>query len=145
MVSLVRCLVSALLLDVATLRVGGNPNRSFDVDVVADSLLSTAGLPDSYHRSAIYVSGVVTEPAADGGSRAVSGAVVSLGFQTSLIGSSSTLTDSLGSYVVCTAPPGTGTDQLMPLTVTKTGYITASRWTIGGYDYSNVNIELGRQ
>src|SRR5262249_25579886 len=104
--------------------VGQNPNKSFDVDVVSKSVLSTTGLPDSYQGIWQYVAGTVTE-ATPQGPRPVSGATVVLGSDTWLFNYSTTLTDAAGRYLVCTEPPGVGTDQTDSLTVMKNGYIAS--------------------
>lgn len=145
--------------------VGENPNRSFDVDVVSSSILSTSGLPDSYQTSGavwLAASGTVTEPSAQG-PRPVSGALVELGADSTgaylgsaigpgSIGYSATLTDASGNYLVCTSPRGSGSDQPFPLTVKKTGYAAAGLvvypgWNSGGAGIggSGYNVTLVRQ
>jgi hypothetical protein len=110
--------------------VGQNPSRSFDVDVVSAAVLSTSGLPASYHTSALYISGTVTEATAEG-PRPVSGAVVALG-DPATVSYATTLSDNSGRYLVCTTPHGVGTDQLIQLTVAKSGYSTASLMVLPG-------------
>ena len=122
--------------------VGQNPNRSFDVDLVAADLLSTSGLPDSYRGIWLEVSGTVTETVA-GKAQPVSGALVALGDDGTL-SYSTTLTDSSGHYLVCTAPPGVGTDQTALLTVTKTGFAAESSLVMIGFG-PVANITLSRQ
>jgi hypothetical protein len=116
-----------------------NPNRIIDVDVVSKAVLSTTGVPDSYPTSAIFVTGTIVEATSDG-PRPVAGALVSLGFEPN---NATTLTDTLGRYIVCTAPPGRGTDQEMPLHFTKDGYVPTSRSVLGGWDTS-MDVELFR-
>ena len=114
-----------------------NPNRTIDVDVVSTSLLSSAGAPASYPTTSkwgVYVSGTVTEATADG-PRPVAGALVTLGPPGEPF-HATTLSDSLGRYLLCSSPVGSGTDQLMPLSVTKDGYIAGSRDVLGGWDGS---------
>jgi hypothetical protein len=115
-------------------------NRTIDVDVVAKTVLSTTGVPDSYPRSAIYVPGTVVEQTATG-PRPVAGALVTLGAEYPVY--STTLSDSIGRYVLCTAPPGSGTDQQTTLNVAKDGYAAASSLVLLGWGYS-VNVELLR-
>lgn len=117
----------------------GDANRTIDVDIVSKAVLSTTGVPDSYPRTSIYVSGTIVEASADG-PRPVPGALVSLGLEPAR---STTLTDTLGRYVVCTAPPGSGTDQLMPLRVEKDGYLPDSLIVLGGWD-DRVSVQLVR-
>jgi hypothetical protein len=120
----------------------GNPNRTFDVHVVSKAVLSTTGVPDSYPITSIFVSGTIFEAMADG-PRPVAGASVALGDEPAL-SYSTTLSDTLGRYVLCTAPPGVGTDQLMPLRVTKDGYFPSGRYVLGGWDERAVSMELLR-
>jgi hypothetical protein len=114
-------------------------NRTIDVDIVSKAVLLTTGVPDSYPRTAISVAGTIVEATADG-PRPVTGALVALGYEPV---HSTTLTDALGRYVVCTAPPGSGTDQLMPLRVAKDGYLPDSLLVLGGWD-DRVNMQLVR-
>jgi hypothetical protein len=112
-----------------------NPNRTIDVDIVSTSLLSSAGAPASYptvSKWGVYVSGSIIEATADG-PRPVAGALVTLGPPDETF-HSTTLSDTLGRYLLCPSPPGTGTDQLMPLRVTKDGYVPGSRDVLGGWD-----------
>jgi hypothetical protein len=76
-------------------------NRTIDVDIVSKAVLLTTGVPDSYPRTSIYVAGTIVEATADR-PRPVTGALVALGYEPV---HSTTLTDALGRYVVCTAPP----------------------------------------
>jgi hypothetical protein len=110
--------------------------------MVSKAVLSTTGVPDSYPITSIFVSGTIFETTADG-PRAVAGALVALGDEPSL-SYSTTLSDTLGRYVLCTAPPGVGTDQLMPLRMAKDGYFPASRLVLGGWDERDVRVELVR-
>jgi hypothetical protein len=117
---------------------------SFDVDLVSTELLSSSGTPASLRKSSIYTSGTVYEETATG-TRPVARASVGLGFPENDFSYSMTLTDTLGRYLVCTSPPGVGTDQYMPLTVSKEGYTSSSRQVFGGWDYSGVNVRLIRK
>ena len=111
-----------------------NPNRTIDVDVVAKTVLSTTGVPDSYPIGSNNVSGTVVEQTATG-SRPVAGVLVSLAAnwhstspdEIEANSESTTLSDSLGRYVLCTAPPGTGSDQQAAVAFSKDGYATAGR------------------
>jgi hypothetical protein len=106
-----------------------NPNRMFDVDIVSKAVLLTTGVPDSYPSVKwATVSGTVVE-AADGQSPVV-GALLTFGDGPY---NSTTLSDSLGRYVICAAPPWSGTDQEITLNVTKDGYSPASRLVLGGW------------
>jgi len=117
-----------------------NPDQTFDVHIVSKVVLSRTGVPDSYPITSIYVSGTIVEPTPDGFSP-VAGATVSLGERPTL-SFSTTLSDSLGRYVLCTAPPGVGTDQMMPLNVAKDGYVSTRRLVLGGWDERNVDVAL---
>jgi hypothetical protein len=119
-----------------------NPTRPFDVHVVSTAVLTTTGVPASYPITAIYVSGTVFTASANGPSP-VAGALVALGDETT-ISYSTTQSDSQGRYVVCTAPPGVGTDQTMPVHVTKDGFLPGDRAVIGGGNTSGVGVELLR-
>jgi hypothetical protein len=120
-----------------------NPNRPFDLHIVSNAVLSTSGMPDSYPITNIYVSGTVFEMMSDG-PRPTAGALVTLG-EDSTLSYSTTLTDTLGRYELCTAPPGVGTDQLMPLRVAKDGYSPESRYVLGGWETRDVRMELRRR
>jgi len=102
---------------------------------VSTSLLSSAGAPASYPTSnkwGVWVSGTITEMTADG-PRPVAGALVTLGPPDEIF-HTTTLSDTTGHYLLCTSPPGSGTDQTMPLSVTKDGYVPASFSVLGGWD-----------
>jgi len=119
-----------------------DPDRAFDVHIISKSVLSTTGVPDSYPRTALYVTGTVVETTPDG-SRPVAGAVVTLGKEWYAI-YSTTLTDALGRYVICTSPPSSGTDQTTPLTVSKDGYVPATSLVTIGFN-PDVRVELVRR
>lgn len=119
-----------------------NPNRTFDLHVISKNVLSTTGVPDSYPRTALYVTGTVVEATPDG-PRPVAGALVTLGKEWYDI-YSTTLSDSLGRYVICTSPPGSGTDQETPLTVSKDGYDPATLLVLLGFN-PDVSVELVRE
>ena len=73
----------------------------------------------------------------------MAGALVTLGAGS--LGSSRTLSDTLGRYVLCTTPPGVGTDQFMPLQVAKDGYFPTNLNVFGGWDERGVTVELARK
>ena len=116
-------------------------NATFDVHVVSAALLSTTGVPTSLPRTSIWVAGVVVEQTS-GGVRPIAGAAVDLTSDDSdAIVNSSTLTDAEGRYLLCTSPPGVGTDQLAWVRVRKNGYRLASRSLLmGGGDPMNVEL-----
>jgi hypothetical protein len=118
-----------------------NPNRTFDVDIVSKAVLSTTGVPDSYPKTALSLSGTIVEMTSDG-PRPVAGALVALGddFPGAY---STTLSDTLGRFVLCTATPGRGSDQLMSLRVAKDGYYLSSRLVFALWD-DGVSVELLR-
>jgi hypothetical protein len=119
-------------------------NATFDVHVVSTTLLSTAGAPASMPRTAIWISGVVFERTSEG-VRPIAGATVDLaGDDSDRWVFSTTLTDAEGRYLLCTAPPGTGTDQIMWVRVHREAYRPASRTVFGGWDYTGANVELFR-
>ena len=118
-----------------------NPNRTFEVNVVSKDVLSTTGMPESYPVT-IPVSGTVFERSSDG-PHPVAGALVSLGDDSSL-GFSTTLSDALGRYTICSAPPNEATDQPVPLRAAKDGYFADSLIVLGGWPESGVNMELVR-
>jgi len=139
-----------------------NSTQTFEVRIVSKDVLSTTGMPSSYPLW-IYVSGTVSERGPNG-SHPLAGASVSLmGWWGINSGPSysTTLSDALGRYTVCTAPPGVGTDQLLPLRAAKDGYFADSLSVLGGWtspwhvlafgdtvvrDYpSGVDIELVRR
>ncbi len=111
---------------------------AFDVHVVSKTLLSTTGLPASLPVTIIYESGFVFERTSDG-TRPVAGATVAFNYYDTVM--SSTLTDELGRFLVCTSPPNTGTDQIAVLHVRKEGYRPASREVRLGF-FDKRHIEL---
>jgi hypothetical protein len=118
-----------------------NGNATFDVHVVSTTLLSTSGAPASMPKSVIWFSGVVFETTSEG-RRPIAGATVDLDSDETFV--ATTLTDSAGQYLVCTAPPGTGTDQLMWVQVQREGYRPVGRSVYGGWDYTGADVELIR-
>jgi hypothetical protein len=117
-------------------------NATFDVHVVSAAVLSTTGVPSSLPLSAIYVSGTVYEPTA--GTPPVANAFVELG-QSTDVSYSTTLTNASGKYLVCTTPPGVGTDQYIHLGVSKDGYIPGDLKAFLGWDYEGANVQLIRR
>ena len=145
--------------------VSSNPTRTFEVNIVSKDVLSTTGVPDSYpiaSRTSSYVSGIIFERTPDG-PHPLAGASVSLLPQWGVEsgpGYSTTLSDALGRYAICEAPPGVGTDQFLPLRAAKDGYFADSLEVMGGWSYpwtvlilpttitwdsSGVNLELRRK
>lgn len=118
-------------------------NATFDVHVVSAALLSTTGAPASLPTSSIYVSGIVYE-ATSAGMQPVAGAFVELGQSTDLT-YSTTLTNASGKYLVCTTPPGVGTDQYIHLGVSKDGYVPGDLKAFLGWDYEGANVQLIRR
>jgi hypothetical protein len=118
-------------------------NASFDVHVVSTTLLSTSGAPPSMPLSFLSIGGTVFERVPDG-TRPVAGATVDLaGDDTDRFVFSTTLTDARGGYLICTAPPGVGTDQIHWVRAQKDGYRPASRTGFPGYD--TINLEIARE
>jgi hypothetical protein len=119
-------------------------DATFDVHIVSAALLSAAGAPPSLPTTTIYVSGTVYEVTTDG-SRPVAGASVELGQSANDVSYSTTLTSASGRYLVCTTPPGVGTDQYMRLGVSKDGYVPGSLQVFGGWDYTGADVQLIRK
>jgi hypothetical protein len=119
-------------------------NATFDVHVVSTTLLSSEGAPASMPRTAIWISGVVFERTSEG-VRPIARATVDLaGDDSDRSVFSTTLTDAAGGYLLCTAPPGVGTDQIMWVRVRREAYRPGSRSVFGGWDYSGADVELIR-
>jgi hypothetical protein len=117
---------------------------TFDVHVVSTALLATEGAPSSLPRSVIWVRGSVIGLTQQG-LQPMTGASVELAATDSdAFVMSSTVTDRSGRYLLCTAPPGVGTDQLGWVRVRKEGYRLASRSILLGLN-SLLDIELERQ
>ena len=125
---------------------GGNgptSDTSFDVHVVSTTLLSTSGAPASIPSSFLSIGGTVLERVSDG-TLPVAGATVDLaGDDSDRWVYSTTVTDARGRYLVCTAPPGVGTDQIHTVRAHKDGYHPASREGFPGYD--TINLEIVRK
>jgi hypothetical protein len=113
-------------------------NGAFDVHVVSKALLSTEGLPTSLPITSIWESGFVFERTSDA-TRPVAGAAVAFNYYEIVM--SSTVTDEMGRFLVCTSPPGTGTDQIAVLHVRKDGYRPASQEVLLGFSDKR-DIEL---
>jgi hypothetical protein len=116
-------------------------NRTMDIHVVPDTTLTTTGVPSSMPTTVPRVSGTVFERTSDG-KQPVVGATVflnpTLGLGEVL---SVSLTDAEGTYLVCAAPPHTGTGAVMELGVSKAGYDPKGRQlTVTGDNH--VNLEL---
>jgi hypothetical protein len=118
-------------------------DATFDVHVVATALLSSAGAPESFPVTGLWVSGVVFETTSEG-KQPVAGASVELAEAENGVVFSSTVTNALGHYLVCTAPPGVGTDQVAWIGVRKDRYLPSGRPVTPGFDWS-ANVELVRK
>jgi hypothetical protein len=92
-----------------------------DLHVVSDAVLSRTGTPASMPMTDLHVSGTVVERVGDR-TRPIAGAEVQLGAGGLLDVKSVTLSDASGRFLLCTNPPGTGTDQTIPIAVRKDGY-----------------------
>ena len=119
-------------------------DATFDVHIVSTALLSAAGAPPSLPTTNIYVSGTVSE-VTTAGAQAVGGALVELGESANDVAYSTTLTNASGGFLVCTTPPGVGTDQYMRLSVSKDGYAPGSLRVMGGWAYTGANVQLIRK
>jgi len=120
-----------------------NGNTTFDVNVVSKTLLSTVGAPQSMPTSSIWFSGVVFETTPEG-KRPIAGATVNLESTVGESAFATTLTNSAGQYLICTAPPGVGTDQVMWLDVQRDAYAPGGRMVFGGWDYTEADVQLIR-
>jgi hypothetical protein len=119
-------------------------SSSFDVHVASATVLSTIGSVDLPYRFNIWVAGQVFEQT-DNGAKPIAGALVNFeGNGSDPAMGSSTLTDSLGRYVMCPPLPGTGTDTSAPITATKDGFRSATRTAFLGWDYDGMDIALAR-
>jgi hypothetical protein len=120
-------------------------DQSFTVNVVSRSTLVSTGTPGSMPLTNIWFSGRVFETLPSG-RHPVAGATVHLaGDDSDRWVYSSTLSDAAGRYLVCSAPPGVGTDQTAWIRVSGDGYQSASREVFGGWDYGDIDIELVRR
>jgi hypothetical protein len=112
-----------------------------DVHVVADATLSTSGLPGSLPGRGPTLTGNVIETTPTGKSQPLAGATVELSSEPGALVKSVSLTDNAGKFLLCTNPPGTGTDQMMFLQVTKSGYGPATQWVFSG----DVSVSVVRE
>jgi hypothetical protein len=114
-----------------------------DVNIISTAVLATTGAPASWPRPRSYsvqAEGAVFERTATG-LQPLSGAWVDLaGDDSDRYVMSSTLTDRLGRYLLCTAPPGVGTDQAMWIRVERDGYYPASVRIIGNSDVGDIEL-----
>jgi hypothetical protein len=102
---------------------GPSPHYMPDVHVVHQAVLSTTGTPDFFHSLGPYNSGRVLEPAP---SRSpIEGAHVELDNYGFVL--STTLSDTAGRFLLCSFPPGSGTDQSVIVRARKPGYLDGSR------------------
>jgi hypothetical protein len=103
----------------------GGPSAFYmpDVHVVHQTVLSTTGTPDLLRPRGPYISGRVLAP---GPSRnPIAGAHVELDNYGFLL--STTLSDAAGRYLLCSFPPGSGSDQSVIVRARKPGYLDGSR------------------
>jgi hypothetical protein len=114
-------------------------DKKVDVHVVSTKLLATTGPPPTMPLTSIWFSGEVFERVA-GVRQPVAGATVTLNGNTS-----ETLSDFHGRYIVCTVPPGTGTDTWQLLNVSREGFHLVGRDVFAGWDYFGADIELVRK
>ena len=112
--------------------IGGNV--AMELHVVADTILSSTGRPRSMPYTPLWVSGTVIDSEAVGrrstDCRCDGRACREVGASLKSV----TLSDAAGNFLLCTNPPGVGTDQLMWLTARKQGYRTDSRTVVMGQD-----------
>ena len=123
-----------------------NYGGTVDLHVVSAEVLSTTGVPSTYPTSALWFSGIVFENTARG-KLPVAGANVSLTESQSTAvptAFATTVSDAEGRYLVCTAPPGAGTDQMAWLSVRKDGFITGGRPVLPGSDAGGTDVQLER-
>lgn len=107
-----------------------------DVHVVATTVLATSG-PASFPAVRPFVQGTVSGP-----SGPVAGASVEMG-NPGDAASSATLTAQNGAFLLCTVPPGAGTDQDVELRVRKDGYHPlAYVVNLGGGDVGHLRLDL---
>jgi hypothetical protein len=114
-----------------------------NIDVVSEAVLMTTGLPDSLPSTVINVRGSVVERTASGTTRAVPGASVWFSGEVDSVPQPGTLSDVRGNFLLCTSPPGTGTDVVAWVRAAKTGYRAAAQSVTLGWDY-RVSLELVR-
>lgn len=114
----------------------------FDIDVVADAVLASIGVPASYPRprTILMVEGTVLESGSQ--RQPLSGVTVDMGVG-AYTATSATLTNARGEYFLCTNPPGTGMDQSTPLRASKAGFDTSVRDISMGNE-TRVDFELRR-
>jgi hypothetical protein len=117
-------------------------NANMDIHVVADTILSSTGRPQSVPYTRVWISGTVMEGSYDD-ARPVAGASVELAGEVGAPLRSVTLSDADGRFFVCTNPPGAGADQSMWLTASKEGYRPDSRAVLMGRD-DQVSLTLVR-
>jgi hypothetical protein len=108
-------------------------NANMDIHVVADTILSSTGRPQSVPYTPVWISGTVVEGSYDD-ALPVAGASVELAGEVGAPLRSVTLSNSNGNFFVCTNPPGAGANQSMWLTVRKEGYRPESRAVLMGRD-----------
>jgi hypothetical protein len=95
-------------------------------------------MPASLPLISLWESGFVFERTSDA-TRPVAGATVVFSYDDTAM--SSSFTDEMGRFLVCTSPPGTGTDQIAVLHVGKAAYQPASQDVLMGFS-DRRHIEL---
>jgi hypothetical protein len=118
-------------------------DRELIIDVVSDATLSTAGLPRTLPFTFPNVRGTVVERSPDGTTVPLAGVSVWLSEQIDSALRSTSLTDTGGNFLLCTNPPGTGTDTFGLVSAGKAGYRTASQSVFLGWD-DRISLELVR-
>ena len=112
----------------------------FDLHVASTAVLSSVGTPRSlpYPNPALSVTGSIYERTSNE-TRPVAGATVDLDNYGFLL--STTLSSAEGRYLLCSFPPGAGTDQSVLVRVRKEGFQPAVAETTHG---AELNVELVR-
>ena len=109
-----------------------------DVHVVSASSLATNGMPATIPRSSVWFAGTIFETAA-GNRRVVGGAIVDLDDRVA------TLSDLQGRYTICSAPADTGSAASLTLSVSRDGFLPASRLVVGALGRDGIDVELIRR
>jgi len=117
-------------------------NTRVDIHVVQTRWLATTGPPPSMPITSIWFSGVIFENVS-GLAQPVAGASVTLSGNE--LNTAATLSDARGRYLLCTVPPGTGSDTRQDLSVSHEDFKLAHRSAFAGWDYFGVDIELFRK
>ena len=113
------------------------------IDVVSDATLSTAGTPGTLPSTPLNVRGTVVGRTRNGTTMPLAGVSVWLSEKIDSALRSASLTDARGNFILCTNPPGTGTDSFGLVSAGKAGYRTASQTVFLGWD-DRISLELVR-